>query len=72
MYDGTRTLVGKVLTRSRELGGLAELVGIAVETERLTALIDGLMTNGVIQPHRMTPDLMRTVLNAHLDSIARI
>ncbi|MBB4907552.1 TetR family transcriptional regulator C-terminal domain-containing protein [Actinophytocola algeriensis] len=72
MYDGTRTLVGKVLTRSRELGGLAEHVDIAVETERLTALIDGLMTNGVIQPDRMTPDLMRTVLNAHLDSIAKI
>lgn len=72
MYDGTRTLVGKVLTRSRELGGLAAHVDIAVETERLTALIDGLMTNGVIQPDRMTPDLMRTVLAAHLDSIAKM
>jgi hypothetical protein len=30
------------------------------------------MTNGVIQPDRMTPDLMRTVLDAHLDSIAKI
>ena len=72
MYDGTRRLVGKVLTRSRELGGLADHVDIAVETERLTALIDGLMTNGVIQPDRMTPDLMRTVLDAHLDSIGKI
>jgi hypothetical protein len=72
MYDGTRKLVGKVLVRSREVGGLAEHVDVAVETERLTALLDGLMTNGVIQPDRMTPDLMRTVLDAHLDSIAKI
>lgn len=71
MYEGTRTLITKVLTRVRDLGGLADGVDIAVETERLTALIDGLMTNGVIQPDRMTPDLMRTVLAAHLDSIAR-
>jgi AcrR family transcriptional regulator len=69
-YDGTRALVRKVLTRTRELGGLAAGMDIAVETERLTALIDGLMTNGVVQPDRMTPDLMRTVLDAHLDSIA--
>ncbi|GAB1509299.1 TetR family transcriptional regulator C-terminal domain-containing protein [Actinophytocola sp. KF-1] len=72
LYDGTRRLVGKVLARSRELGGLADEVDIEVETERLTALLDGLMTNGVIQPDRMTPDLMRTVLDAHLDSIAKI
>jgi AcrR family transcriptional regulator len=72
LYDGTRKLVGKVLTRSRELGGLAAHVDIAVETERLTALLDGLMTNGVIQPDRMTPDLMRTILDAHLDSIAKV
>lgn len=72
MYDGTRTLVGRVLTRTRDLGGLADHVDIPVETERLTALLDGLMTNGVIQPDRMTPDLMRTVLDAHLDSIAKI
>jgi AcrR family transcriptional regulator len=72
MYDGTRVLVGKVLTRSRELGGLADHVDIAVETERLTALIDGLMTNGVLQPDRMTPDLMTTVLDTHLDSIVKV
>lgn len=71
MYDGTRTMITKVLLRIREFGGLAEGVDIAVETERLTALLDGLMTNGVIQPDRMTPELMRTVLDAHLDSIAR-
>jgi len=72
VYDGTRALVGKVLARSRALGGLADHVDITIETERLTSLIDGLMTNGVIQPDRMTPDLMRTVLDAHLDSIAKI
>lgn len=71
LYDGTRRLVATVLTRSRELGGLADHVDIPTETERLTALLDGLMTNGVIQPDRMTPDLMTTVLDAHLDSIAR-
>jgi AcrR family transcriptional regulator len=71
MYDGTRALITRVLTRIRDLGGLADDIDIAVETERLTALLDGLMTNGVLQPDRMTPDLMRTVLTAHLDSIAR-
>jgi hypothetical protein len=65
-------LVTKVLTRVRDAGGLADDIDIAVETERLTAVLDGLMTNGVIQPDRMTPDLMRTVLTAHLDSIAKI
>ncbi len=72
LYDGTRTLVTKVLTRVRDAGGLADDIDIAVETERLTAVLDGLMTNGVIQPDRMTPDLMRTVLTVHLDSIAKI
>lgn len=71
MYEGTRRIVAKVLTRTRQMGGLADHVDIGVETERLTALLDGLMTNGVIQPDRMTPGLMRTVLDTHLDSIAR-
>lgn len=59
------------LTRSAERGGLADHVDVPTETERLTALLDGLMTNGVIQPDRMTPDLMRRILDAHLDSIAK-
>ena len=57
MHDGTRRLVTKVLTRSREPGGLADGVDIEVETERRTALLDGPMT---------------TVMDAHLDSIAKI
>jgi hypothetical protein len=61
-----------VLTGVRDAGALADGVDIAVETERLTAVLDGLMTNGVIQPDRMTPELMRTVLETHLDSIAKI
>lgn len=72
LYDGTRGLVTKVLTRIREHGGLGDHVDIEIETERLTALIDGLMTNGVIQPDRMTPDLMLVVLEAHLDSLAKV
>lgn len=67
LYDGTRRLMVKILT-----GRIAEGADVELEAERLTALLDGLMTNGVIQPDRMTPDLMRRVLDAHLDSIAKI
>ncbi|GAB2756591.1 TetR/AcrR family transcriptional regulator [Amycolatopsis magusensis] len=71
LYDGTRMVIRKVLERSAASGNLTEGLDIEVEVERLGALIDGLLTDGVVQPDRMTPELSRAVLRAHLDSISR-
>ncbi|MBB5804927.1 hypothetical protein F4560_004695 [Saccharothrix ecbatanensis] len=57
-----RTLIGKILTE----GGVADL---ALETERLASLLDGLAVNGVLQPSLTTPDVMRAVLRRHLESL---
>ncbi|OZM74723.1 TetR family transcriptional regulator [Amycolatopsis antarctica] len=66
----TRTLVARILTGSAERGKLRPGIDIAVETVRLTALIDGLVTNAVVHPARTPPDLARQVVRTHLDSLS--
>jgi AcrR family transcriptional regulator len=61
-HQGMRELIGKVL----ESAGVAD---VALETERLAALLDGLAVNGVLQPDLTTPDVMRAVLDRHLTSL---
>ena len=64
--------------RSACLGALQELDGaghlrpgldLALETERLHGLLDGLALHTAMRPDRMSPDLIRSVLARHLDSL---
>ncbi|AXB43375.1 TetR/AcrR family transcriptional regulator [Amycolatopsis albispora] len=71
LYDGVRLLMRRILEGSAQRGALREGLDIDVETERLAALVDGLLTDGVVQPDRMTPELMHAVLRTHLRSISR-
>jgi AcrR family transcriptional regulator len=41
------------------------------EVERLYALIDGLVVHAVMRPDRATPDLMRAVIDRHLNELRR-
>ncbi|MBE1573174.1 TetR/AcrR family transcriptional regulator [Amycolatopsis roodepoortensis] len=65
MYEGVRALVRRVLDGANEAGGLLDGLDLAVETERLAALLDGL----ALSTGRTPPELMRTVLRRHLESL---
>ena len=68
---GTRTLVRQILARLQATGGVrADLdLDLDVETERLTALLDGLSLNGILYPGIATPDMCAAALRTHLDSL---
>lgn len=68
-HDGMRQMVSRVLTAARENGRLRRGADIAVETERLCALVDGLTVTAVLQPEHLDAATMRTVLSRHLDSL---
>lgn len=70
-YDGMRRLVFKVLDGARRLDRLREDADLEVETERLSALIDGLTLHAVLHPDRVDADLMTGVLRRHLQSLTR-
>ncbi|WP_037313764.1 TetR/AcrR family transcriptional regulator [Amycolatopsis orientalis] len=66
-HAGVRALVRRVLEGARGAGGLLHDLDLDVETERLAALLDGLaMASG-----RTSPELMRTVLGRHLETLRR-
>ncbi|MFK0250883.1 TetR/AcrR family transcriptional regulator [Amycolatopsis azurea] len=67
MYEGVRALVRRVLDGANEAGGLLDDLDLAVETERLAALLDGL----ALSTGRTSPELMRTVLQRHLETLRR-
>lgn len=71
LYDGMRMVVGRVLDRARRTGRLRDDLDIAVESERLSALLDGLAMNAVLQPDRLPPDMIRRILAVHLDSLGK-
>ncbi|GAA3466501.1 TetR/AcrR family transcriptional regulator [Nonomuraea roseola] len=68
-YDGLRRLVFKVLDGARRSGRLREGTDLAVEVERLCALIDGLTVHAVLHPDRMNAETMTRVLRHHLQSL---
>lgn len=70
-YDGMRRLVGRIIEGVARHGRLRPGAEVAVETERLCALIDGLTVEGVLHPERMTPGLMRRCLRRHLDTLTQ-
>jgi AcrR family transcriptional regulator len=69
LYDGLRALCHRALTVMSEAGTVAADLDIALETERLSSLLDGLTVDGVLHPDRMTPDLTVSLLRRHLDSL---
>lgn len=64
-HAGVRALVRRVLEGARGAGGLLDDLDLDVETERLAALLDGLAMAG----GRTPPELMRTVLGRHLETL---
>ncbi|MEU5048677.1 TetR family transcriptional regulator C-terminal domain-containing protein [Streptomyces sp. NPDC021096] len=70
VHRGMRELLTRVLSEARQAGGLAEDLDIAAETLRLSALLDGLALQAVLQgPAEVPPRAMRQVLRRHLDSL---
>lgn len=70
LHRGMRDLVRIVLTHAQESGrlGPGETV-LAVETERLAALLDGLALGAVTRPESLSPDVLAAVLARHLDRL---
>jgi AcrR family transcriptional regulator len=66
---GTRTLVRRTVTGLHERGALRADLHIEHETERLTALLDGLALNGVLHPEILSPETIATILREHLDTL---
>ncbi|WP_171165960.1 TetR/AcrR family transcriptional regulator [Streptomyces sp. I05A-00742] len=69
MHDGQRSLAAHVLTEARRAGSLPDGLDIATESLRLSALLDGLALQAVLQPDDVTPEAMRAVLRRHLASL---
>ncbi|GAB7030704.1 TetR/AcrR family transcriptional regulator [Streptomyces sp. NPDC021749] len=67
---GARRLVRRVLTRLDESGTLRPGRDLDIETERLTALVDGLGLGAVRNPDVLGPTMCSAVLAAHLGDLA--
>ncbi|MFD7976137.1 TetR/AcrR family transcriptional regulator [Streptomyces sp. NPDC059071] len=68
--EGTRSLVRRVLDRLDASGVLRPGLDLDVESERLTALLDGLGLGCVLQPSLVEPRTCTEVLRAHLEGLA--
>ncbi|MFF0431317.1 TetR/AcrR family transcriptional regulator [Streptomyces sp. NPDC004327] len=68
--EGARDLVRRVLARLDASGTLRAGLDLDLETERLTALIDGLGLSGVLHPRLLGPEACLDVLRAHLAELA--
>ena len=64
VYDDTRDLIRRLVLRAAR-PGLDE----DIETERLYALVDGLVLHAALRPEQWTPDRLTAVLGAHLDAL---
>ncbi|WP_144521946.1 TetR/AcrR family transcriptional regulator [Bacillus pumilus] len=71
MYDELFQMTQSCLMTLKEDGLLLDDIDLLVETERLYAVINGLALNGILQPHRLPPQLIRSVLLMHLQSITK-
>jgi len=67
---GTRTLVRRILDRLRTTGAIRGDLDLDTETERLTALLDGLGLNGILQPDLVTAATCAAALRTHLDTLS--
>ncbi|WP_058041528.1 TetR/AcrR family transcriptional regulator [Streptomyces roseifaciens] len=69
LQDGMLGVVTRVLRGAQEAGGLPAGLDVGTESLRLSALLDGLTLQAVLQPGSLTPDVLRQVLRRHLDSL---
>ncbi|MFJ9692077.1 TetR/AcrR family transcriptional regulator [Kitasatospora sp. NPDC101183] len=69
LQTGLDELIRHVLVETDRAGGLAPGLDLAVETRRLSALLDGLTLQAVQHPDLVGPDELRAVLRRHLDSL---
>ncbi|MFD7611804.1 TetR/AcrR family transcriptional regulator [Streptomyces sp. NPDC059828] len=67
--EDSRALITRVLGEAQRMGSLLQDTDITLESLRLTALLDGLLVQAVLQPDRTTPEVMRQVLQRHLDTL---
>ncbi|MDI9883038.1 TetR family transcriptional regulator C-terminal domain-containing protein [Streptomyces sp. HNM0645] len=67
--ENTRGLVRRVLTRLDASGALHPSRNIDIETERLTALLDGLSLSAVLHPNILHPQTCVDVLLRHLGDL---
>lgn len=68
---GTRRLIRQILTAAQRHRGLVDDVDLAVETERLCSLIDGLGMNALLYPRLVTRTRLRATLQRHLRQLTR-
>ncbi|MBX7551615.1 TetR/AcrR family transcriptional regulator [Streptomyces sp. NPDC004232] len=70
--EGTRWLMRRVLTRLDAAGTLRPGLDLDLESERLTALLDGLSLSAVLHPEILNPRACMDVLLAHLGDLSLI
>jgi AcrR family transcriptional regulator len=68
LYDGMRSFCDRTLTAMSESGAVAGL-DTALEAERLSSLLTGLLADLVLHPDRMSPERARCLMRRHLDSL---
>lgn len=68
--EGTSNLVRHALTRLVATDALRPGLDIGIETERLTALLDGLGLRAVLHPASLSPRTCAEVLAAHLGELS--
>ncbi|MFB7586460.1 TetR/AcrR family transcriptional regulator [Streptomyces sp. NPDC056169] len=68
--EGTRTLMRRVLARLDTSGTLRPGLDLDIETEQLTALLDGLGLNAVLHPEILSAQACVDVLLTHLGDLA--
>ncbi|MFF8271367.1 TetR/AcrR family transcriptional regulator [Streptomyces sp. NPDC016562] len=68
--EGTRRLMRRVLTRLDATGALRPGLDLDIETERLTALLDGLSISAVLHPEIVSPQACVDVLLTHLGDLS--
>jgi AcrR family transcriptional regulator len=68
--EGVRELCRNALDALQEFGLLGPDRDRRVEIERIHALLDGLTIHLLLDPARLDPDLVRTVLRTHLGDLA--
>ncbi len=68
--EGVRELCRNALDALQELGGLHADRDRRIEIERMHALLDGLTIHLTIDPARLAPDLVRSVVLTHLGELS--
>ncbi|MFE7663931.1 TetR/AcrR family transcriptional regulator [Streptomyces celluloflavus] len=69
MQQEMRALVARVLSEAQSSGGLPADLDLDLESERLTALLDGLTLRAALLPDPVPPGRLRQVLRRHLDAL---